>query len=245
MQRSGSAGSSTDGCYQTATVDGFAASLTRSRKSCGGWQITPSPATQIGEVAMSRLARILLVAATTSCLAVPTAGAVPVKKLDENLEALWTTLLQTPDAQNPFGSGGPAFGCVNLGGTVAPFAPDGVDSCTVKPGTKIFVAASSFECSTFEGNGTTEAELRDCARRIDVQVAPTVTLDGKPVPVAEVETRLLNIVLPAGNLFGSPVGTRGLSVGHGWVALLHPLTPGTHTIVGESTITTTIRVTPH
>jgi hypothetical protein len=32
------------------------------------------------------------------------------------------------------------------------------------------------------------------------------------------------------------------------VALLHPLTPGTHTIVihsGESTITTTIRVTPH
>jgi hypothetical protein len=73
-------------------------------------------------------------------------------------------------------------------------------------------------------------------------------VDGKPVPEAEVETRLLNIVLPAGNLFGSPAGTRGLSVEHGWVALLHPLTPGTHTIViyrGGSTVTTTIRVEPH
>jgi hypothetical protein len=197
---------------------------------------------------MSRLAWILLVGAATLCTAVPTASAVPVKKLDDNLEALWTTVLQTPDAQNPFGSGGSAFACLNLGGTVAPFAPGGVESCTVKPGTKIFVAASSFECSTFEGNGTTEAVLRDCARQTDVQVAPTVTVDGKPVPVAEVETRLLNIVLPAGNLFGSPAGTRGVSVGHGWVALLHPLTPGTHTIVissGGSTVTTTIRVKPH
>jgi hypothetical protein len=114
----------------------------------------------------------------------------------------------------------------------------------VKPGTKIFVAASSFECSTFEGNGTT-AELRQCARDADVQVAPTVTVDGRSVPVAEVETRLLNIVLPADNVFGQPAGTRGLSVGHGWVTLLHPLTPGTHTIVidiGTSRTTTTILV---
>ena len=95
--------------------------------------------------------------------------------------------------------------------------PAGVESCTVKPGTKIFVAASSVECSTFEGNGTTEDELRACARQNDVQVAPTVTVDGKSVPVAEVETPLLNIVLPADNIFGQPAGTQGLSVGHGWV----------------------------
>ena len=101
----------------------------------------------------------------------------------------------------------------------------------MKPGTKVFIAASSFECSTFEGNGTTEAQLRTCARLSDVQVAPTVIVDGKSVPVAEVETPLLNIVLPADNIFGQPAGTQGLSVGHGWVALLHPLTPGTHTIV--------------
>jgi hypothetical protein len=196
---------------------------------------------------MSRFARILLFAAVTLVMAAPPASAVPVKKLNDNLGALWTTALETPSAENPFGSGGSEFACINLDGTVAPFAPGGVESCTVKPGTKIFVAGSSFECSTFEGNGTTEAELRDCARQFDVQVSPTVTVDGKSVPVAEVETQLLNIVLPADNIFGLPAGTQGLSVGHGWVTLLNPLTPGTHTIVihsGTSTITTTILVKP-
>jgi hypothetical protein len=179
------------------------------------------------------------------CAAAPSTSAVPAKKLDDTLGALWTTVLETPSAQNPFGTGGSAFACLDLGGTAAPFAPGGVDSCTVKPGTRIFVAASSFECSTFEGNGTTEPELRECARQSDVQVAPTVTLDGRSVTVAEVETRLLNIVLPADNIFGQPAGTQGRSVGHGWVALLHPLTPGTHTIVIDGgAITTTIVVQP-
>ena len=54
------------------------------------------------------------------------------------------------------------------------FGPAGAESCTVKPGTKIFVAAASFECSTFEGNGTTEDELRTCARTKDAQAAPAV-----------------------------------------------------------------------
>ena len=78
-------------------------------------------------------------------------------------------------------------------------------------------------------------------------MAPTVTVDGTAVAVTEVETRLLNIVLPADNVFGLPAGTEGLSVGHGWVASLPPLTPGTHTIVidtGASEITTTIVVQP-
>jgi hypothetical protein len=199
---------------------------------------------------VSRFVRILLLAAVTLCVAAPAASAVPSKKLDANLGALWTTVLETPSAQNPFGTGGSAFACLDLGRrTVAPFAPGGVESCTVTPGTKIFVAASSVECSTFERNGTTEAALRRCARKADVQVAPTVTVDGKSVRVVEVETRLLKIVLPADNIFVPPLpaGTRGLSVGHGWVTLLHPLTPGTHTIVivtadPPSTITTTILV---
>jgi hypothetical protein len=61
--------------------------------------------------------------------------------------------------------------------------------------------------------------------------------------VTEAETGLLNIVLPADNIFGLPAGATGLSFGHGWVSLLNPLTPGTHTIVGP-TFTTTIIVTP-
>jgi hypothetical protein len=164
--------------------------------------------------------------------ATTTAGA-PVQ-FNAELAALWTTVLQTPSAQNSFGTGGAAFACWNLDGhTVAPFGPTPVASCTVRPGTKLFVTASSVECSTIEGNGTTEAELRTCAEQSDAQTAPSVTVDGHAVPVNGVETRLMNIVLPADNLFGLPAGTTGQSVGHGWIAPLHPLTPGTHTIVGS------------
>jgi hypothetical protein len=198
-------------------------------------------------VRMFRFIIMPLLAAVTLGLAAPAASAAPATKLDANLAALWTTVLQTPSAQNSFGSGGAAFGCWNLGGTVAPFGPSGIPSCTVKPGTKIFVAASSFECSTFEEPDlTTEAELQACAKQMDVQTAPSVTVDGRPVTVTEAETGLLNIVLPADNVLGEPAGATGLSFGHGWVALLHPLTPGTHTIVGSgsSTFTTTIIVQP-
>lgn len=202
------------------------------------------------EVAVSRLTGVLLLAVATLGLVAPAANAVPETKLDDNLAALWTTVLETPDAQNPFGSGGAAFACLNLDGTVAPFTPEptGVESCTVKPGTKIFIAAASYECDTFETNFTTEDELRNCAREADLQVAPSVTVDGQSLPVNEVETPLLNIVLPENNVFGQPAGTTGLSVGHGWAVLLHPLTPGTHTIVIDSgaanPITTTITVDP-
>lgn len=194
---------------------------------------------------MSRIARILLLAAIALLTQAPAAAsAESTKKLDDYLVALWTTVLETPSAQNPFGTGGPAFACFDLGGAVAPFAPGGVESCTVRPGTKVFVTAQSVECSTFEGNGTTDAELRTCARDGDAEVAPAVTIDGRTVPVAEVETPLLNIVLPADNIFGEPTGAQGLSVAHGWVALLHPLTPGTHTIRIGDTITTEIVVQP-
>jgi hypothetical protein len=200
-------------------------------------------------VGMFRLVAILSLAAVTLGLTVPAVSAAPAPtKIDADLTALWTKVLETPSAQNSFGSGGAAFACWNLGGgTVAPFGPSGVPSCTVKPGTKILVVASSNECSTFEEpNLTTEAELRACAEQADVQTAPSVTVDGHSVPVKEVETRLMNIVLPADNLFGLPAGTTGLSVGHGWVTHLDPLTPGTHTIVGSgsATFTTAIIVKP-
>jgi hypothetical protein len=202
------------------------------------------PLASARRVARSRLSRILLLVAAL-CLGAPTAGAdAATPPLDNNLATLWTTVLETPSAQNSFGTGGLAFACWDLGGTVAPFAPVPVPSCKVKPGTKIFVA-TSFECSTFPGDvpgrPAPEAQLRKCARENDVQEAPTVTVDGKSVPVTEVETPLLNITLPADNIFGQPAGTTGQSVGHGWVTLLDPLTPGTHTIKSP-TFTTRIVV---
>jgi hypothetical protein len=177
--------------------------------------------------------------------AAPAANAALQTKLDETLAALWTSVLETPSAQNSFGTGGARFSCWNLGRTVAPFAPDAVESCTVKPGTGILIVGHSSECSTFEGNGTTDAELRTCARNSDPTTPPTVSVDGGPVPVTEAETPLLEITLPADNIFGLPAATEGLSVAHGWVTLLHPLTPGAHTILisnGTSTITTKIIV---
>jgi hypothetical protein len=192
---------------------------------------------------VSRLARTLLVAATF-CLVAPSASAVPPSQLGATLGDLWTTVLQTPTPQNPFAGGDT---CVALEGEIlAPFGPSGAASCTVKAGTKIFVAAWTTECSTFEGNGTTEAELRACALAADAGKVVTLKVDGQPVPVTEVQTSLLTIRLPGNNLFGMKGADRhGLSVGHGWVALL-ALAPGTHTIVGtvdgvETTTTIIVR----
>jgi hypothetical protein len=189
------------------------------------------------------------------------ASATPTKKLPSILGASWTKVLQTPAEESPYGSGPlPESGCVDLGGTLAPgwpFPYTGPRSCTVKPGTKIFVAASSFECSTIPGDdggpGLTEDQLRTCARNLNLTISPTapkVTLDGRPVTITAVETSALHPVLPTDNIFGAPAGTY-LSVAHGWVALLNPLTPGTHEIkivINNGTVvppnTTTIVVKP-
>ena len=186
---------------------------------------------------MSRLARALLLAAFTLCLIAPSAGAHPTARSSETCGQGCSRRRH----QNPFNTGKAV--CVHLRGhTVAPFTPDGFpqdSTCTVKRGTKIFVAGSTFECSSFIpadhlGFGTTEAELRKCARQNDAQVAPEVTVDGRPVTLTAVETRLLRIHLPKDNVFGvTGADRRGQSVAHGWVVLLKRLARGTHTIVNE------------
>ena len=181
---------------------------------------------------MPRLVRVLLLAAVTFCLVAPSAGAAPTGP-DKILGDLWTTVLETPTPENPFGGGD---GCVALGGKiVAPLKPGGVASCTVKPGTRIFVAAWTTECSTFEGNGTSDAQLRTCARNADEGIRATVTINGVSVPLTEVETALLRIHLPQDNIFELKGADRkGLSVGHGLVYLTDPLAAGTTlTIIGH------------
>ena len=198
---------------------------------------------------MTRLARALLLATVTFCLVAPSASAAPTN-LGKTLGNLWTTVLETPTPDNPFGGGGPQ--CVVLGGKiVAPFG-GGSRTCTVKAGTRIFIAGWTTECSTFEGNGTTEAELRECAVAMDAGVTATDTINGEPVPLSSVETGLLTIHLPQDNIFDDLKGAdrNGLSVAHGFVYLTDPLTPGTYVIKGHvvfpdgSTIdfTTTITV---
>ena len=182
---------------------------------------------------MKHVIRVSLVLVVAAVFALP-ARAVPATGLTEDLEALWTTVLQAPATENPFTGGDP---CLDIGHrTVAPFAGGEELSCTVAPGTRIFVAAWSSECSTVEAapyHGDDESSLRACVRAVDAGLqTPTVTLDGDPVVLIEIETGLLDFTLPDGHIFdpGLPAGTTGQSVGHGWVALVHPLPPGTHTI---------------
>jgi hypothetical protein len=158
--------------------------------------------------------RLVLAAIGTTC-ALLVGGAFPVHadnatgapSNSSNLARLWTTVFQTPSDQNPFGTGDAQSACISLAKqAIAPFAPAGVTSCSVAAGTSIFVTASSVECSTFEGNGNTKAELRSCAIAGDAQTAPTVTVDGAPVTVGGTESGLMRIVLPTNNIFGLPSG---------------------------------------
>ena len=191
------------------------------------------------------------------------ASATTAKSLESNLAALWTRVLERPGPANPAaGHGSP---CWELGhNTVAPFTlVSPTLSCTVGPHTKLFVAGFTTECSTFDsdcdgdaafGNcdATTADGLLECARLRDSNKNPTVRVDGgDPVQLTEVATPPLNIHLPNHNIFDelgiSTPGGKGVSVAHGFVALLGPLEPGTHTIVftgNFDTGTTTIIVKP-
>ena len=183
---------------------------------------------------MPRLARALLLAAVTFCLVAPSASAAPTN-LGKTLGNLWTTVLETPTPNNPL-AGHPQ--CVVLGGKiVAPFG-GGSFSCTVKAGTRIFIAGWTTECSTFAGDcggpGSNEAQLRAAAEAEDAGITATVTINGQPVPLSEVETGLLTIHLPQDNIFGAKGADRnGLSVAHGFVYLTDSLTPGTYIIQGH------------
>ena len=197
--------------------------------------------------AVASIACLVLAAAGVAIGTASPASATPTKKAPETLTALWTKVLTTPSPDNPFGTGGPSKACWDVDGTLAPFGQfdPAVALCTTGTGTPLFITGSSVECSTFEGNGTTEAELRACARAMDLQTAPSITFDGKPLTVAEVETPLMTLTLPADNIFGLPAGSTGLSVAHGWVTQVNPRPPGTHTVVinGDTfSITSTIVV---
>jgi hypothetical protein len=187
---------------------------------------------------MARLTRVLLLAAVTFCLVAPSASAAPTN-LGKSLGHLWTKVLEIPTPDSPFGDGGPQ--CVVLGDKiVAPFG-GGTFTCTVKAGTRIFIAAWTTECSSLPGDtpvpaGTTEADLRACAVGADEKVVATVAINGVTVPLSSVETGLLTIHLPQDNFFKPPLkgaDRNGVSVAHGFVYLTDPLTPGTYIIEGH------------
>ncbi len=112
--------------------------------------------------------------------------------------------------------------------------------CTVPAGTALFFPIVNVECSTVEGNGTTEAELRACANSFaDLIVDLAAELDGwslHNLSSYRVESPLFTFgPLPDNNVlefFGvnAPEGTTSPSVSDGVHLLLAPLSVGDHTL---------------
>ncbi|MDI3291773.1 hypothetical protein [Polyangium sp. 15x6] len=207
-------------------------------------------------VATSMLCRGLLAAAIALGLATPSASALPDKKLEELLGSLWRTVLETPLPENPLTGGDP---CVDLGGVTAPIAPLGTPelTCTVKPGTKLFVLAITVECSATELGDpeATEEELLACAEEMAAAAGfgpQVVTVDGQTVSLRVIETGPVDYALPADNILGEtdPDLLSGQFVALGLGTRLPPLPPGEHEITidtdgdGDIDNTTTIIVEP-
>jgi hypothetical protein len=190
---------------------------------------------------MGRIFRVFVVLALVAGVAAPASSAASKKQLAKDLNGMWAFVIQTPTPQNPFTSTNNR--CVHLAPQLlAPmqaFAPPGVSStCTVKPGTRVFVSELSAECSTAEPppfHGNNPAQLRRCVRKdllgpVGDFFTHRVTLDGANVPLTFIQAPPQPVTVPSDNILGVP-GQKALSDAAGWLAILHPMTPGTHHIV--------------
>jgi hypothetical protein len=107
-------------------------------------------------------------------------------------------------------------------------------SCTMPPGTFLFVPIINAEASTLEGNGTTAAELLAVAKSLqDLATNMSITIDGTSVPNLD-DYRVQSVFtygpLPEVNLLGQPAGSTSLAAGDGVYVMVKPLSVGTHTI---------------
>jgi hypothetical protein len=110
----------------------------------------------------------------------------------------------------------------------------------VPVGTALFFPILNTECSTAEGNGTTEAELRACAKGlVDGTTSLTATIDGRPVGHLFDQRAASPLFtygpVPNNNIFQAlganvPPGTTSPSVADGYYLMLRPLPVGQHTI---------------
>ena len=150
---------------------------------------------------------------------------------------------QTDTADCSAGQSGPVW---FLGGTFtttsegATVIGRATRNCTVPVGKALFFPIIDSECSTLEGNGTTDAELRGCAAFFqDHANSMTCVIDG--VPVRNLESYRVQLPLftygplPGNNILASfgidaPAGSTSPSVSDGVFIMLAPLSAGSHTI---------------
>lgn len=122
-------------------------------------------------------------------------------------------------------------------------------TCAVPPGTALYFPIANAECSTLEGNGTTEAQLRACAKAlIDSSSDLSAEIDGHAVadlPGYRVQSPLFSFTLPADNFLeffdvaGALPGTYFPSVDDGIYLMLAPLSAGSHTLHLHASVTPT------
>jgi hypothetical protein len=106
-------------------------------------------------------------------------------------------------------------------------------TCTIPSGQAILFPIINGECSTAEGNGNTEADLRACANsQMDAVTTLQASVDGvvlTDLQTFRAQSPLYQFTAIDGNPFGIPAGTTD-SVADGFWIMLHPLSPGIHTI---------------
>jgi hypothetical protein len=153
-------------------------------------------------------------------------------------------LFELPATENPFfGVGDSCFAAGNNSKVLIVWTREMPPTCTVKPGTPIFLFTYVVDCSNKElepfFGGETEAEQRQCAldelRKLGVFDSILVSIDGRP-PVNIYSdlylavTPQLTVDLPDPNVLFVPGPTEATLVAAAWVAMIRPLPPGTHTI---------------
>ena len=106
-------------------------------------------------------------------------------------------------------------------------------ACSIPTGKAVLIPIINAECSTIEGNGTTEAELRSCARGlIDGVTTLNAEVDGKTITNPRqyrATSPLFTFILPPNDILGKGPGSSP-SVSDGFYLLLAPLSVGRHTI---------------
>jgi hypothetical protein len=146
----------------------------------------------------------------------------------------WQSIFSIPTPENPAaGHYGPECYLERIGNVGLAVTGGGTLTfdCTMPTGMKLLLVVLIGECSTLEGNGANEQELRMCAQNF-VPADLQASIDGIAVHnLSEylVWSPLFDITVPEDNILEIPAAT-GQSVSYGTWLMLTPLTPGQHTI---------------
>jgi hypothetical protein len=179
-------------------------------------------------------------ASNSGIRALPPEAKVEGMDLGQWHSAFWKALLGTPTSDNPFVN--LPEKCYfaqtgNVGIGVAGGA-SGIAHCEMPVGMQLYVLVVGVECSTVEGLGSNEEELKAC-----VQGYPYGSLDASidGVPVKNLDqytafSRLYPVTVPADNPWGFTGPATGYSVARNNGFITTPMTPGKHTIHVHGTI---------